>query len=232
MSTHHHHHEHHVHSSQMLRDFVIGMADGLTVPFALAAGLAGAIDSTGLIVTAGVAEIVAGSIAMGLGGYLGAKTEKEHYESEHKREMREVELVPHVEAKEVEEILENFGVPKDEVKTVTQAIMKNPQKWVDFMMRFELGLERPDARRLFQSPLVIGGAYVLGGLVPLAPYILFSSVTEAFNISVVVSIVALFAFGAFKGYFTGQKLFKSGVQTTLIGGMAAAAAYMIAGWIG
>jgi VIT1/CCC1 family predicted Fe2+/Mn2+ transporter len=228
----HHHHEHHVESSQMLRDFVIGMADGLTVPFALAAGLAGAIDSTDIIVTAGAAEIAAGCIAMGLGGYLGAKTEKEHYESEHRREMREVELVPHIEAKEVEEILQGFGVPQEHVPTVSQAIMKNPRKWVDFMMRFELGLERPDPKRLIQSPVVIGGAYALGGFVPLFPYIIYDTINEALPVSVVVSLVALFAFGAFKGYFTGQKVLKSGAQTTIIGALAAAAAYFIAGWLG
>jgi vacuolar iron transporter family protein len=224
----HHHHEHHVTSSQALRDFVIGMSDGLTVPFALAAGLAGAIDSGALIVTAGVAEIAAGAISMGLGGYLAAKTEKEHYESEHRREHQEIKTVPHVEGREVEEILESFGVPKTEAKTVTQAIMQHPQKWVDFMMRFELGLERPDPRRLFQSPLIIGSAYAVGGLVPLAPYIFISPVAAALKASIVVSLIALFAFGAFKGYFTGQKLFGAGVQTTLIGGAAAAAAYMIA----
>lgn len=223
-----HHHEHHVTSSAAMRDFVIGMADGLTVPFALAAGLAGAIDSTGLIVTAGVAEIAAGSIAMGLGGYLGAKTEKEHYESEHRRELQEVELVPHVEAKEVEDILQDFGVPQEQLQTVTQAIMQNPKKWVDFMMRFELGLERPDPRRLFQSPLVIGGAYVLGGMVPLAPYIMYDQIADALPLSVVVSIVALFAFGAFKGHYTGQKVLRSALQTTVIGAIAAAAAFFIA----
>ncbi len=212
----------------MLRDFVIGMADGLTVPFALAAGLAGAIDSTGLIVTAGVAEIAAGSIAMGLGGYLGAKTEKEHYESEYRREQMEVERVPHIEAKEVEEILSGFGVPEAQVPTVTQAIMQHPEKWINFMMKFELGLERPDPRRLFQSPLVIGGAYVLGGLVPLFPYMMVDQVAEALPISVMVSLVALFAFGAFKGYFTGQKVIKSALQTTAIGSAAAGAAFIIA----
>lgn len=234
MSGHHHghHHEHHVESSQMLRDFVIGMADGLTVPFALAAGLAGAIDSTGLIVTAGAAEIAAGCIAMGLGGYLGAKTESEHYESERKREFREVECVPHVEAKEVEDILREFGVPDEQLPVVVGAIRQQPQKWVDFMMRFELGLERPDPKRLIQSPLVIGGAYALGGLVPLFPYIIYDTISEALPVSIVVSLIALFAFGAFKGHFTGQKLLKSGVQTTVIGGLAAATAYLVAGWLG
>lgn len=212
----------------MLRDFVIGMADGLTVPFALAAGIAGAVDSTGLIVTVGAAEIAAGSIAMGLGGYLGAKTEKEHYESEHRREQVEIEQVPHVEAKEVEDILREFGVPEPQVGVVTQGIMQNPKKWVDFMMKFELGLDRPDPRRLFQSPAVIGGAYVLGGLVPLLPYMLYDTVAEALPVSVAVSLVALFAFGAFKGYFTGQPVVKAALQTAAIGGAAAAAAYMIA----
>lgn len=228
MNTHHHHHEHHVASSAALRDFVIGMADGLTVPFALAAGLSGAVESTGLIVTAGVAEIAAGAIAMGLGGYMGARTEKEHYESEHRREMREVEQVPKVEAKEVADILEGFGVPKEHLPVVVDAICQHPQKWVDFMMRFELGLERPDPRRLVQSPLIIGGAYVLGGFVPLLPYIAIPQVSEALPVSIVVSLIALVAFGAFKGYFTGQKVARSAMQTTAIGSVAALAAYTIA----
>lgn len=223
-----HHHEHHITSSEALRDFVIGMSDGLTVPFALAAGLAGAVDATTLIVVAGVAEIAAGAIAMGLGGYMGAKTEKEHYDSEERRELREVELVPHVEEKEVADILRQFGVPEAQVPAVVGGIRQNPKQWVDFMMKFELGLERPNPKRMYQSPLIIGGAYALGGFIPLLPYILFEHVSQALPVSCAVSIVALFAFGAFKGYFTGQKMFRSAVQTTLIGAAAAAAAFVIA----
>lgn len=222
------HHEHHVKSSEALRDFVIGMADGLTVPFALAAGLSGAVDSTNLIVTAGVAEIAAGAIAMGLGGYLGAKTEAEHYVAEHAREVYEVEHLRHREIEETGEILESFGVPKEHVPQVVEGIARNPSKWVDFMMRFELGLERPDPRRLFQSPVIIGGAYVLGGLVPLAPYIGIHNVNEALQASIGLSLIALFAFGAFKGYYTGQKPLKTAVQTTLIGAAAAGMAFFIA----
>jgi VIT1/CCC1 family predicted Fe2+/Mn2+ transporter len=214
-----------------MRDFVIGMADGLTVPFALAAGLAGAIDTTGLIVTAGVAEIAAGTIAMGLGGYLGAKTEKEHYDAEEKREYWEIERLPHVEAKEVGDILRGFGVPEEHVPAVVAGISDNPKKWVDFMMRFELGLEKPDARRIYQSPIIIGGAYMLGGLVPLLPYMYYEKVGDALPVSVVVGLVALFAFGAFKGYFTGQKPLRSAMQTTLIGSLAAATAYGVASMI-
>lgn len=232
MSDHHHmHREHHVQSSAALRDFVIGMADGLTVPFALAAGLSGAVNSTGLIVTAGVAEIAAGTIAMGLGGYLGARTEKEHYESELERERLEVENVPHMEAREVGDILRDFGVPEAHVPAVVAGISRNPGKWVDFMMRFELGLERPDARRLLQSPLIIGGAYMLGGMVPLAPYMYTKHVGEALQLSVVVSLLALVAFGAFKGYFTGQKPLKAAMQTMFIGSLAAGVAYGIASLI-
>lgn len=227
-----HHHEHHVTSSEALRDFVIGMSDGLTVPFALAAGLAGAVDSTALIVTAGAAEIAAGAIAMGLGGYLGAKTERDHYESEKRREEIEVERLPHVEAREVGDILREFGVPEAQVPAVVEGISSNPQKWVDFMMRFELGLERPDPRRMLQSPLIIGGAYAVAGIVPLFPYIVMQHISEALPVSVGVSLVALFAFGAFKSYYTGQKILMGAVQTALVGSVAAAAAYLIAGWIG
>lgn len=223
-----HHHEHHNRSSEALRDFVIGMSDGLTVPFALAAGLAGAVDSTGVIVTAGIAEIAAGAISMGLGGYLGARTEKEHYEAEHSRELREVELVPKVEAKEVSDILSDFGVPQEQLPVVVGAICQNPQKWVEFMMKFELGLERPNPRRLVESPLIIGGAYVFGGLVPLLPYIALQQVARALPVSVAVSLIALVAFGGFKGYFTGQNMVKSAMQTTVIGSLAALTAYGIA----
>lgn len=231
MSDHHHHHEHHITSSLALRDFVLGMSDGLTVPFALAAGLAGAIDSAGIIVTAGMAEIAAGTISMGLGGFMAAKTEKDHYDSEERREYKEVELVPHVEAKEVGDILRDFGVPEAQVPIVVEAIQKNPRKWVDFMMRFELGLERPDPRRLFHSPLIIGGAYAIGGLVPLMPFMFMDHVRDALPLSVAISLAALFAFGAFKGHFTGQKKLKSGLQTAFIGGLAAAAAFLIAQWV-
>lgn len=226
------HHEHHNKSSEMLRDFVIGMSDGLTVPFALAAGLAGATDSTALIVTAGVAEIAAGAIAMGLGGYMGAKTEAQHYVSEYARELHEVEKMRDHEIQETSDILREFGVPDAQIPIVISGITQDRNKWVDFMMRFELGLEKPDAKRLYQSPLVIGGAYVLGGLVPLAPYIALPHVSEALPISVAVSLAALGLFGAFKGYFTGQKMLVSALQTTGIGAMAAAAAFLIAAWVG
>ncbi len=222
------HHEHHITSSASLRDFVLGMSDGLTVPFALAAGLSGAVDSTVIIVTAGIAEIAAGTISMGLGGYLAAKTEKEHYEAEERRELREVQLVPKVEAKEVEDILRDFGVPDAQLPVVVAAICSHPEKWVDFMMRFELGLERPDPRRLVQSPLIIGGAYALGGFVPLLPYMFIHHVAEALQASTLISLAALAVFGAFKGHYTGQNRFRSAVQTSIIGSAAAAIAFLIA----
>lgn len=222
------HAEKHVTSSAALRDLVIGLSDGLTVPFALAAGLAGAIESTGIIVTAGLAEIAAGAIAMGLGGYLAAKTEAQHYASEYTREMREVELVPHVEEHEVAEILREFGVPEENVPAVVGGIRAHPGRWVDFMMRFELGLEKPDPRRLVHSPLIIGLAYVAGGIIPLLPYMLFADIPSALNVSVALTLLALMAFGAFKGYFTGQKMLRGALQTALIGSAAAAAAFMIA----
>lgn len=226
------HHEHHNKSSESLRDFVIGMSDGLTVPFALAAGLAGAIDTTDLIVVAGAAEIAAGMIAMGLGGYMGAKTEREHYESEHARETFEVDKLTHVEEAETREILLAFGVPQEHVTAVTQGIMRDPQKWVDFMMKFELGLDRPDPKRMYQSPLIIGGAYAVGGIIPLLPYIFLEHVSQALPVSTAVSLVALFAFGAFKGHFTGQNRLRSALQTTMIGGAAAGAAFIIARLVG
>jgi len=222
------HQEKHITSSETLRDIVIGMSDGLTVPFALAAGLSGAIDSTTIIVIAGFAEIAAGGIAMGLGGYLAAKTAAEHYDSEYQREWIEVEQVPHIEAEEVAVILRDFGVAEPQVPIVVNAIRSNQKKWVDFMMRFELGLEKPNAKRLLLSPLTIGFAYVFAGLIPMLPYLVLNHVKEALAYSIVITLLALFTFGGFKGYFTGKNIFRIGFQTMLIGGVAAAAAFSIA----
>lgn len=226
------HQEYHYKSTESLTDFILGMADGLTVPFALAAGLAGALDNNSLIVVAGLAEITAGSIAMGLGGFMAAKAEAEHYEAEFKREQREIIELPEVEEREVKDILLEFGLPEDKVSDVVDAIKSKPEKWVDFMMKFELKLEKPNVDRIYKSPIIIGGAYIIGGLVPLFPYMMTASTHDAFLGSVALTSVALLAFGAFKARFTGAKKLKGALQTMLIGGMAAACAYMVASFFG
>ena len=224
----HHHPERHFTGGELVRDTVLGMADGLTVPFALAAGLTGAIDSTGIIVTAGAAEIAAGSIAMGLGGFLAARSQAEHYARERRREQIEVHETPSAEMAEITEIFSHYGITAAESAPVVNALRRRPQAWVDFMMRFELGLERPDPRRAFVSALTIGGAYVVGGLIPLAPYMLFSSTRTALVVSTVVTLIALAVFGFVKGRFTGLKPVRSATQTVLIGGLAAGVAYALA----
>lgn len=226
-----HHHEHHFTAGETVRDIVIGMSDGLTVPFALAAGLTGAVDASGIIITAGLAEIAAGSIAMGLGGYLAAKSDAEHYISERKREEREIIELPHVEKNEVAEIFEQYGLSKKESMAVTEALAKDPKQWVDFMMRFELGLEAPEPKRARTSAFTIAGSYIAGGFIPLSPYIFISSAHEALTLSVIVTLVALLVFGYIKGRFTGAHPVRSGLQTMFIGGLAAGAAFMIAKWI-
>lgn len=227
-ATHQHHEAKHVKTSEGVRDFVIGMADGLTVPFALVAGLSGVLDSTNIIVTAGVAEIAAGSIAMGLGGYLAAKTQRQHYNSEVQRELYEIKHFPDVEAKEVEEILEQFGVSSAQSVLITNELKKDHKKWLDFMMRFELGLEKPNKNREIVSPLIIGSAYILGGIIPLFPYVIMHNIESAFNFSIAITGSALFAFGWLKGAFTGTSKIKSALHTCIIGGLAASVAYYIA----
>jgi VIT1/CCC1 family predicted Fe2+/Mn2+ transporter len=222
------HVERHFTAGEVVRDVVIGMADGLTVPFALAAGLSGAVDSTGLIVTAGVAEIAAGSIAMGLGGYLAGRSDVEHYASERAREQREIAEKPAAEAAEVTAVLREWGLTPEEAAPVVAALRRRPEDWTDFMMRFELGLERPDPKRAMWSAAAIGGAYVVGGLIPLAPYVFAGSVGAGLAVSVAVTAVALALFGAIKGRFTGIGALRSGFQTVLVGGLAAAAAFGIA----
>jgi VIT1/CCC1 family predicted Fe2+/Mn2+ transporter len=222
------HIERHFTSSETVRDIVIGMADGLTVPFALAAGLSGAIKATHVIVVAGLAEIAAGSIAMGLGGYLAAKSDAEHYEQERAREWREVEEIPDEEAREVSQILQNYGMAADEASTVVAALEKRPEAWVDFMMRFELGLEPPQPGRAVRSASTIAGSYVAGGLVPLAPYIILNRASTALFASVGVTLLALAGFGYIKGRFTGAVPLRSASQTLVTGALAAAAAYVLA----
>jgi vacuolar iron transporter family protein len=222
------HIEKHFTSGEIVRDIVIGMADGLTVPFALAAGLSGAISSTSIIVTAGLAEIVAGSIAMGLGGYLAGKSDVEHFDSEYKRELYEIEHLPEHEKDEVVEILENYGLTKEESTPIVESLASRPKDFADFMMRFELGLEKPNPKRALQSGATIGGAYIFGGLIPLCPYILLNDAQAALFWSVSVTVIALFIFGYIKGRFTGTKPLTSALQTCFIGSAAAGAAFLIA----
>jgi VIT1/CCC1 family predicted Fe2+/Mn2+ transporter len=224
------HVEGHFTASEFVRDIVIGMSDGLTVPFALAAGLTGAVSSAsaGIIVTAGLAEIAAGSIAMGLGGYLAARSDAEHYESEKEREEREVKTVPEIEREEVAVLFREYGLSDEEIEPILRAFEANPPAWVDFMMRYELGLEPPNPRRALNSALTIAAAYVGGGLIPLAPYMIIPSTRTALLGSVAITLTALYIFGYIKGRFTGTRPFKSAWQTALIGGLAAAAAFAIA----
>ena len=229
------HIEKHFTSGEIVRDVVIGMSDGLTVPFALAAGISGAVMSanipTGIIVTAGLAEIAAGSIAMGLGGYLAGRTDVEHYESEYAREMYEIDKMLQHEKDEVVEILENYGLTEEESVPIVESLATRPKDFADFMMRFELGLEKPEPRRAMQSGLTIGGSYIFGGLIPLIPYILIDEAHTALLWSVAVTVLALFVFGYIKGNFTGASPLKSALQTCLIGSVAAAVAFGLASWI-
>lgn len=222
------HIERHFTASETVRDIVIGMSDGLTVPFALAAGLTGAVAASRLVVTAGLAEVAAGSIAMGLGGFLAARGDAEHFASELKREQREIVQFPDVERAEVREILEDYGLPHDQAAVVVEALAQNPEAFVDFMMKFELGLEKPDPKRAVQSALTIAGAYIAGGLIPLSPYFFEANARAALPYSVVLTIAALGGFGFVKGHFTGTHKLRSALQTALIGGLAAAAAFTIA----
>ena len=222
------HIEKHFTSGEVVRDVVIGMADGLTVPFALAAGLSGAVASTTIIVTAGLAEIVAGSIAMGLGGYLAGKSDAEHYNSEYKREMYEIDKMLEHEKDEVMEILEDYGLTQRESLPIVESLAERPKDFADFMMRFELGLEKPEPKRALQSGLTIGGAYIFGGLIPLLPYILLTEAHLALLWSVAITIIALFVFGYVKGTFTGTKPLNSAFQTCLIGSIAAGVAFLVA----
>ncbi len=222
------HSEQHFSAGDVVRDVVIGMSDGLTVPFALAAGISGAIAASHIVVTAGVAELAAGGISMGLGGYLAARSDIEHYEREHRREFDETHEVPDEERREIEAIFQSYGVSGDPLTHLVDAITTDRKRWVDFMMRFELGLERPDPRNAPLSAVRIGGSYVVGGVIPLLPYALLTSTHDALVWSCCVTGLALLAFGGIKGAFTGVSIVKSALQTAVIGGVAAATAFAFA----
>jgi VIT1/CCC1 family predicted Fe2+/Mn2+ transporter len=222
------HREKHFTSGNFVRDVVIGMSDGLTVPFALAAGLSGAVANTRLIVVGGLAEIAAGSIAMGLGGYLAARGDAEHYEQEKVREYREIKEIPEEEKAEVSRVFTRYGLPSGESARVAEELSHHPDAWVDFMMRFELGLEEPDPRRAVTSAGTIAGSYVAGGIIPLLPYLVLASAYRGLIFSAIVTLAALGVFGFIKGRFTGANAMKSALQTVVIGGVAASAAFLIA----
>jgi predicted membrane protein (TIGR00267 family) len=231
METHLHHTDHkeqHLTSSDLLRDIVIGMSDGLTVPFALAAGLSGAVDSSHIIVIAGIAEIAAGSIAMGLGGYLSGKTEQDHYTNEVKREHFEVENLRQNEIEETKEFFANIGLSEAIQNQATEEIARDKDRWVDFMMKYELGLDKPDPKRATKSALNIGLSYIAGGIIPLSPYFFISDVHEALKISVIATLICLFVFGYFKSRITGVNALWGAIRVTLIGAVAAGAAFTVA----
>lgn len=220
--------EKHFQSSAMVRDFVIGMSDGLTVPFALAAGLSGAVESTSIVITAGLSEIAAGSIAMGLGGYLAGNTEIDHYDAEERREYEEIEKLHEVEIRETKEIFAAYGVSEDLQEKVAREMAQHPKQWVDFMMRFELGLERPDKNRARQSAFVIGLSYILGGLIPLSTYFFTDSPKTGLIYSSLITLVCLVVFGLVKSKLTGQPLLSGALKVTVVGAIAAAVAYFLA----
>src|ERR1035437_1127361 len=222
------HKEEHLGSSEFITDIVIGMSDGLTVPFALAAGLSGAVQHNAIVITAGIAEIVAGSIAMGLGGYLAGKTEQEHYQSELKREYDEVENVPERERAEVKLIFAEYGLNESSQNTIVDELAKDKDKWVDFMMKYELGLEKPDVNRAKNSAITIGISYIIGGLIPLSAYFFTQTPYQGLLVSALLTVICLFIFGYFKSKVTGQPPLNGALKVTLIGIMAAAAAFLVA----
>lgn len=222
------HTEQHFTESEFIGDVVIGIADGLTVPFALAAGLSGTVSNTSLVVIAGISEIAAGSIAMGLGGYLAARTNREHYLAEKEREYREIREVPHREEEEVAVFLREWGLKEKDIQSAVEDITSDDDRWVNFMMKYELGLEEPKPERARNSSITIGLSYIFGGLIPLSPYIFISNANTSLIVSVLVTLSALFAFGWVKGKFTGTGALKSALQTALVGGLAAGFAFVLA----
>ena len=221
-------HESHGAEPSTIRDLVLGMADGLTVPFALAAGVTGAVAASGIVLTAGLAEIVAGAISMGLGGYLAARSEAAHYAKEYAREVRETHEIPNEEKAEVAQILHRYGVREPILSRVVNEIASDREQWVEFMMRNELGLERPDERAAPRSAALVGGGYVLGGIFPLAPYLFVPNAHDALWWSILCTSLALLVFGAVRARVLATRVVTGALQTWFIGALAAGVAYGLA----
>jgi vacuolar iron transporter family protein len=220
--------EHHFSGSERVRDIIIGMSDGLTVPFTLAAGLSGVSNSTAIVITGGLAEMAAGAISMGLGGYQAARSDAEHYDAERATEQHEVDIIPEAEIEEVKRVFLSYGLENEPSNQIAKALSQRPQAWIDFMMRFELGLEKPNPKLAVSSALTIGASYIIGGMVPLTPYILVHTPSKTQVFSVIFTLIALLIFGYVKGRFTGTHPFRSAIQTALLGGIAASAAFGLA----
>jgi len=220
--------EQHKKNTNIVRDIIIGMSDGLTVPFALTAGLSGVLDTNHLIIVSGLAEITAGCISMGLGGFLAGQSEAEHYDAELKIEHKEIEDVPFIELKEVEDIFSELGVDKKLSKQVALQVSRNKNKWADFMMKLELKMEKPATNQAIKSASTIALSYLIGGFIPLFPYIVFSSSKSGFIVSCIVTILALVVFGFFKSKMTAQPMVKGTLKVATTGIIAAAAAFLLA----
>jgi len=221
------HTEEHTHEGVSVRDVILGVSDGLTVPFALAAGLSGAVESNFIVFLAGVAEMLAGGIAMGLGGYLSEKSHAEIYRKELAREQYEVQRVPEQEKREVRDIWKSRGYDGEELEQLVEAIIKDRRRWVDFMMREELGMIEPAVGAALKTSLTIGVSYVAGALVPLFPFILPLTIPQALLMSSATTLTTLFLVGIFKARYTGGLWWRSGLETLLIGAAAAGAAYVL-----
>jgi vacuolar iron transporter family protein len=224
------HQEVHLKQPTVLKDIIIGLSDGITVPFALTAGISGAGISNHIIITAGIAEICAGAIAMGLGGYLAGKTEEEHYYHEMHREYAEIKTVPDVEKQEVRDALAYYGLSKEIQDKAAEELSNNEKQWVEFMMHNELRLEEPEKGRAANSARNIALSYIVGGTIPLLGYVFTDLPATGLRDSSIFTILCLLLFGYFKSKMTGQNPFTGALKTTGIGILAAASAFGIAYW--
>ncbi len=221
------HEEQHFMASDFVADVVLGMADGLTVPFAIAAGLSGAHVASTIVVVGTLSEIAAGAISMGIGGFLSARQDIEHYRAERKREIKETKEVPEQEKKEVSIILQDYGLDEEQAQPIVEKLSKDRDRWVDFMMRFELDLEKPERLGALRSGITIGLGYAFAGFIPLAPYFAIHNVNTALLVSAAITLFAMFVFGYVKARITGTNAWISAFQTLILGALAAGAAYGI-----
>ena len=222
------HEETHVVQVEPVRDLVVGVAEGLTVPFALTAALAAGAAAPPVILGAGLAATAAGAVASGLGGYLAARREAEHYAAERRREEEETRLYPDRERWEVAAVLHRYGVRGAVLNQAVEAVASDRRKWVDFMMRFELDLAEPDPNRAARAAVATFAAQLAGGLIPLLPYLVFASPRPALLVSCGITALALLAFGWLKARATGLSPLRGALQSLALGTAAAFLAWLAA----
>ncbi|MBI1822547.1 MAG: VIT1/CCC1 transporter family protein [Nitrospirae bacterium] len=217
----------HTPEGKLLRDVIFGLNDGLVTSIGFVSGVTGAVFQTKVIILTGIAQLAAGGVAMYIGAYLSNKSQQEFFYKEIAREKREIKEIPEVEKQEIRDIYDQMGFKRDEIEMIVNRITSDEKLWVRFMMREELGILEEEMENPMKAGMIMGGTFLAGGIFPLIPYFFFEDTLLALKTSILLSVFVFFMIGVGKSSLTKTNWFKSGMQVTLLGGLAALVGYLI-----